>query len=512
MSGLYDPFFSHDNRWLAIFDDGKLKRYSTETHEMNIICDESTSLGGAWGDDNTIYFTPHSASQIQEVTVNSSKAPQTILSMVDQSDQDGDYVIKGCLRIDCLPKEQGILFTDSHGAITANYGTIVHMDLKTKRLTPLIYKGCAPKYSPTGHIIYIRDNSLKARTFDISTLSVGTDEVTLLSGIRMNQYWGNAQYSISQNGTLVFIPGNNTAKGQFAWVDRSGEIERIKQFEPKVYTQTDLNSTGEKIATTVAGERMDILILDTVKGSTTQITTKNSNWMPIWSPDDTTIVFEKMAANGSGNQIVLMNSDGTGAQKQLYSSETFLIPDDWSQDGSKIAVMTWPNLIGYLKMDIDPIDLEILASTNDAAIFEVSFSPDGNWITYSSSEAGGFNCYIAPIDSPNDARLISNIYPGVASSWSPNGDEIFYYGYQGLYSVPLKFHEYGGVVIGKTTLLFDTSWIDCPGVGYAVHPSGDKFLMVVPEEEEVSDHFNIVLNFDALIEQKFAELMNNKQP
>jgi hypothetical protein len=35
--------------------------------------------------------------------------------------------------------------------------------------------------------------------------------------------------------------------------------------------------------------------------------------------------------------------------------------------------------------------------------------------------------------------------------------------------------------------------------------------MVVHEEEEVTDHFNIVLNFDVLIEEKFAELKNNSQ-
>jgi hypothetical protein len=81
-----------------------------------------------------------------------------------------------------------------------------------------------------------------------------------------------------------------------------------------------------------------------------------------------------------------------------------------------------------------------------------------------------------------------------------------------MYSVPLKFNENGGVEVGKATLLFNTPWIDNPGIGYAVHPSGEKFLVVVHEEEEVSDHFNIVLNFDALIEQKFAELKKNKQP
>ena len=255
----------------------------------------------------------------------------------------------------------------------------------------------------------------------------------------MNQYWGNAQYSISQEGTLVFIRGSNTAKGQFAWIDRSGEIDRIEQFKPNVYTQADLNSTGEKIATTVAGERMDILVLDTVKGSTTQITTKDSNWMPIWSPDDSAIAFEKMLTNGSGNQIAQMNSDGTGVEKKLFSSDTSLIPDDWSQDGTKIAVMTWPNRIGYLNMDNDPIDLEILASAKDSSIFEISFSPNGKWITYSSSEAGGHNCYIAPIDNPDNAYLVSNVYPGFSSRWSPKGDEIFYYGYQGMFSTPVSY-------------------------------------------------------------------------
>ena len=254
---------------------------------------------------------------------------------------------------------------------------------------------------------------------------------------------------------------------------------------------------------------MDILILDTVKGSTTQITTKDSNWMPIWSPDDTTIVFEKMLANDSGHQIVQINSDGTGSEKKLFSSDTFLIPDDWSKDGTKIAITTWPNQIGYLNMNTDPVKLEILALSNDSAIFEISFSPDGKWITYSSSKAGGHNCYVAPIDNPDNAHLVSNIYPGFSSRWSPKGNEVFYYGYQGMYSVPLKFDENGGVEIGKPNLVFDTSWITHPGIGYAVHPSGEKILVLLHEQEEVTDHFNIVLNFDALIEQKFAELKNN---
>ncbi|GIT38794.1 MAG: hypothetical protein Ct9H300mP7_7150 [Verrucomicrobiota bacterium] len=163
-------------------------------------------------------------------------------------------------------------------------------------------------------------------------------------------------------------------------------------------------------------------------------------------------------------------------------------------------------------MTDEPVKFTALASSNDSSIYGVNFSPDGKWFSFSTSLLGGYNCYIAPFDKPNEARLISNVYQGLEPSRSPKGDKIYYWAPQGMYSVPLKFDENGGVEIGQAALMFNTPWVDNPGISYAVHPDGDKFLMVVHETEVVTDHFNIVLNFDALIEQKFAELKNNSQP
>ena len=216
MWGLYNPFFSPDSRWLAIFDDGKLKRYSTDTYEMNIICDESVTFGGVWGDNDTIYFSPYEGSQLQSITLNSSSKPKTIMSDEILDSLGNDKNIQGFGRIDYLPNEKGILFSSFHPITTADYGTIFHLDLKTKELTPLIKNGFSPKYSNTGHIIYVRDNTIKAREFDIETFGVGAEEVTLISGVRTNPFWGNAQFSISHEGTLVYVPGTNETKGQFA--------------------------------------------------------------------------------------------------------------------------------------------------------------------------------------------------------------------------------------------------------------------------------------------------------
>jgi len=507
--GLNIPFFSHDSRWLAIFDDGELKRFSTDTHELNVICDESVTFGGVWSNDDTIYFSPYEGSQLRAIKPNASSESETIISRKQLDEIGNKYNVNGFGRIDSLPNGKGILLSNYHGITKADNGTIIHLDLKTKKLTPLIKNGFTPKYSKTGHIVYIRDNTLKAREFDIETLDVGSEEVTLISGIRTNPFWGNAQYSISHEGTFVYIPGTNIAKGQFAWINRAGEIERLDQFKSATYTRFDLSSNGEKIAVSIAGKRPDIEILEIQKGSSTKITTKGMNWWPIWSPDDSKIMYVRAENMAHSFQIIQSNSLGTSPEKTLFSSDSSIGPDDWSSDGTKVAVVNWPKRTGYLDLTTDPVEFNELSSSKGSSIFGINFSPDGNWISFSSSIAGGYNCYIAPIDRPDEAQLVSNVFSGLEPSWSPNGDELFYYGSQGMYSVPLKFNEKGGVEIGKATLLFETPWIDNPGIGYAIHPSGDKFLMVVHEKEEVSDHFKIVLNFDALIEQKFAELKNN---
>tara|TARA_Y100001933_G_scaffold182184_1_gene180646 strand:+ start:1449 stop:2849 length:1401 start_codon:yes stop_codon:yes gene_type:complete len=465
-----------------------------------------------WSDDGTIYFAPYEGTQLQAIKINSSSEPETIISQPELDEMGKENTIESFSRIDSLPDGKGILFSNYHAITKSDNGSIIHLDPNTKKMTPLIKNGFAPKYSDTGHIVYLRDNTLKAREFDIESLSVGSDEVTLISGIRANPFWGNSRFSISHEGTLVYIPGTNIAKGQFAWVDRTGEIERLEQFKAETYTRFDLSSDGERIAVSIAGNRPDIEILDIKNGSSTKLTTKGINWWPVWSPDDSNIVFTRSTNKDRTHDIIQVSSTGASPEQVLFSDGLSMGPDDWSSDGKKIAVLAFPMKTGYLDMDTTPVEFKELTSSQGSSIFGINFSPNGKWISYSSSIAGGYNCYIAPINKPNEAYLISNIYQGEEPIWSPNGDEIFHRAPQGMYRVPLTFDEKGGVEIGKAELLFSTPWIDNPGIGHAIHPSGEKFLMVVHEEKEVSDHFKIVLNFDALIEQKFAELKNKSQP
>jgi len=504
LEGLSNPFFSPDEKWLAFFMGGKMHRISTTTKEENIVCDASLVSGGSWGEDQIIYFSPHEGNQLQLFDVNKSNDP-----VIVESNSNDDIKIRWS---DYLPDGNGLLFFDhKKGNINANYGNIFHFNLRTKKVTKLIQNGFSPKYSRTGHILYIRDNTLKARSFNTTTLAVGTKEITLVSGIRMNPFWGNAQYGISDEGTLAYIPGTNIAKGVFAWTHRDGTVERIKNLGAEVYCRFAINSTGDKVVVPISGERSDIHVFDLETGASTPITIKDNNLHPVWSPDDSTIVFTKQT--DEKNSVMQINSNGAGGLKKLFESEGIsLSGEDWSKDGTKISLSDFPKRTGYLDLKEDPPEFHELASSSGSTIFGLTFSPDGNWIAYGSSISGGYSCYIAPIENPSQAQLITKVYKGEEPRWSPDGDEIFYRSAQGLYSVPLEFSSNQEVKIGAPELIINTPWIDSHGIGYDVHPSGEKFLMVVHEEEEVSDHFNIVLNFDALIEQKFAELKNNGQP
>ena len=142
---------------------------------MNVICDESVTFGGVWGDDGNIYFSPYEGSQLQSIKINSSSDPETIISQAILNESKSKDVVGSFSRIAYLPDGQGILFSDFHPITTADNGSIVYLDLKTKKLTPLLKNGFAPKYSKTGHIVYIRDNTLKAREFDIKSLRVVLD-------------------------------------------------------------------------------------------------------------------------------------------------------------------------------------------------------------------------------------------------------------------------------------------------------------------------------------------------
>jgi hypothetical protein len=101
--------------------------------------------------------------------------------------------------------------------------TIESLDLATGKRKLLLRGGSFPRYSPTGHLIFVRAEGLAAVPFDLGRLAVLGPPVAVLSGVRVDGQ-GGAQLALSGNGTLVYVPGGLDERQVHVVLGWSGEL------------------------------------------------------------------------------------------------------------------------------------------------------------------------------------------------------------------------------------------------------------------------------------------------
>jgi Tol biopolymer transport system component len=69
-----NPFWSPDGRFLAFFARGKLMKIRARHGNAKAICDAESGLGGTWGREGIILFSPGPASPILRVSSGGGKA------------------------------------------------------------------------------------------------------------------------------------------------------------------------------------------------------------------------------------------------------------------------------------------------------------------------------------------------------------------------------------------------------------------------------------------------------
>ena len=273
-------------------------------------------------------------------------------------------------------------------------------------------------------------------------------------------------------------PGPPAVRSQLLWLDRDGQqIATLGDLED--YGNIELSPAGDQVAVALMdnseGTR-DIWLYDVVGGSRTRFTSNpaDENWM-IWSPDGSRVVFNRFEGDGLGLYQTL--SDGSGAEELLISDAEGKWPVSWSPDGEIILYVT--NSAGTGN------DLWALPLSGDRAPYPIfqsrfaenwaSFSPDGRWIAFSSTETGRSEIYVTSFP-PSERRWRISAGGGSQSRWRRDGEELFYLAPdQSLMAV--RFQGQGSdIEVGPARKLFE---IRPPWLSYrAYHPTdGERFLV-----------------------------------
>jgi serine/threonine protein kinase/Tol biopolymer transport system component len=406
--GAEHPFFSPDGQWIGYHSDAeaKLKKVAISGGVPVTLCNTSF-LGGMWNKDNTIIYS-NVEKGIMRVSADGGSPEMLIKRRSDEFFDAPQF----------LPDGKAVLFLE----VAQEEPKILVQSLESGEAKKL-FGGEDFRYLPTGHIVYLLGGNLFAIPFDPERLRVTGGPVSMIEGVR--------QFSVSDDGALIFIPGTPSAgipKLSLVWVDRKGREAPFAEIESP-WLSLSLSPDGTRLALGIenkGGE--DIWIRDLLRETMTRLTFDEADdYTPIWTPDSKRIVYTSQ--QGLKWMVRWKAADGAGEAEQLA-----LVPDreiwpwSWSGDGktlllTELAPETHAD-IGTLSIEGDRARKALLSEKYYEA--DPKISPNGRWMAYTSNESRQNEIYVRPFPEIKKGKWQVSTNGGHSPLWSPDGRELFY--------------------------------------------------------------------------------------
>ncbi|MGB5574390.1 MAG: protein kinase [Thermoanaerobaculia bacterium] len=467
------PFFSPDGEWLAYFDDDELRKVPTAGGPSAVICEARTSLGGTWADDGWIYFL-HGESRLARVPADGGEPEE----LMDES----------VFNPHALPGGRGILATLALGATSSSRKESATIALVKADGTykSLLEGGYAPRYLPSGHLLYVQQGDLFAAPFDLESLEVSGPGTRVISEVFTDSIWSVALYDVAQDGTLVYLQGGDLAATIPTWISRDGTTEPLSMPQD-VYGTFQLSPDRSRLAIQVAAAQDQIHVYDFARETLARLTFEGPSNYPTWTRDGQEVIYQafrdgtatvmRRRVDGSGAEIPVL----TGEKRRLIDASG-LNPYTVSPDGRYLIVTSW----GNLETGADLWLLDLTGEEDPQALLQTShneiipmFSPDGDYIVYLSDKAGPYGIYVRPFPDVQSREWTISAGDGYDARWSPTRDEILYrVGATRFMSVPFSLEP--EFTPGTERLILDIDAHDSAGYSFDLSADGERILVNKP--------------------------------
>ena len=500
--GANAPFFSPDGTWIG-FDTGlQVKKVAVTGGAPLVVANETSFRGAAWNADATLVLSPGQTPGVRLMRVPPSGGTPSPLTTLAE-----DEVIHVWPQL--LPGGKAVLYTSSHVTGAFNDANLVVQSLPVGTSKVVQRGGYHGLYVRSGHIIYAHDGALYALPFDADRLESTGPAVRVLDGLASNAITGGVQFSVSDSGTLVYLPGRSLGTGApLDLVDRQGHTTPLRATLANWFTPA-FSPDGQRVAFSIRegpSEAGDIWVHHAGGPSLVRVTSDPAlDAKPVWTPDGRRITF----ASDRGDPTSIPNlywqfADGSGRAQRLTTSSNEQQPGSWHPSGRFLA---------FEELHADTMrDVMILPMEGDDASgwkpgtptafvrgpqmdWEPRFSPDGRWLAYASTVSGQREVYVQPFPGPGPAVQVSS-GGGELPTWSATRREIVY-GLEGQLMIA-PYEVEGARLLPKTPRLWPGGHYQTRGRVrmFDLHPDGERAVLALAMAPADTPHAaQFVFNF-----------------
>ena len=484
-AGLY-PFWSPDSRSIGFFANSRLKRLDLDGGRAQMLANVVTPAGGTWNLAGTILYVPNDNGGVFRVSAAGGDTSPLTPRRSPLATRNPQF----------LPDGRHFLFFVARGGEPGVY--IGELGNDTVRR---ILAADAPAVYSARHLLFIREGSLFAQTFDPSTQVLSGPVARVADEIAFGLYV--PPVSASAAGLIAYRTGFGQSRRRLVWFDRSGTQLGIAGEEGLLVSNPSLSPDGRQLLVQRSVEQnVDLWLLDLERSVFTRLTfDPEIDSMPLWSSDGRRLVFSSVRSSGA--HLWVKRLDGTGPDEDLGmpSSGGVKIACDWSSDGRFILYKQFDEATSTTDLWVMPMDgpgprspLPVVRTPYDER--DGQFSPDGKWIAFESDESGQPEIYLQPFPGPGRKVRLSAA-GGSQVRWQRDGKEVFYIGADNaLTAVPLNIAD-GRPEVGTPVPLFKTHVAPIQAISrqqYVVAPDGQRFL-IVTSEEAPTQPITLILNW-----------------
>jgi Tol biopolymer transport system component len=496
-----EPMFSPDGQSVAFFapvagagslEGALLKKVPIVGGAAVTLCPAGPMFGARWQGDRIVFSL---GDRILSVA-DTGGAPQTLVELPKGS---SDILAHPQL----LDNGRALLYAIRAGTASFNDAKIVVQPLPSGTARVLVEGGTDPRVTDSGHLVWIRENILTAQPFDSGSLQLKGGPVPIVESVRDTPASGAGQYSLSENGTLVYVMGAFEARANLLWVDRQG-VETPTGIPPALYSYPRLSPDGTKIVvnTTQLGDN-DIWLWDNARKTTTRLTQgPEFDSYPVWSRDSRSIFYASGATNVGPADLYRRAADGTGTLERLIERPTeratsmMILSDDRilirsSSATGQSRLMVLPPSPGAKPEPVFPASLP--SQTNGEV------SPNGRWIAYQSSEGSTRDeIHVRPFPATDSGHWQISSGGGTRPMWSNSGRELFFVTGTPARLMRVAIETRGPnepFTYGTPAQLLDLTKYVIGAIGRAFHISLDdqRFLMISRISAEGGDRTSIMV-------------------